>query len=184
MEFNDFKFDILAVDSFARYVQAVLSSSIEDQTSRLIRNVDPNQDYTRGWVWYVTDASMGLGFSRSDEFNLTWLKYKLEFLASAILDIRLHAKGMSLDEAARLLDRQVFLEPEAIDGVMQAIRLRPTEFTTTYIGEKEWDRVREFYQEMTTDFSLTSFRTKALSAGPMPANELAYVVTDGAGTLE
>ena len=37
---------------------------------------------------------------------------------------------------------------------------------------------------MTTDFSLTSFHTKALSAGPMPANELAHSVTDGGGTLE
>ena len=54
---------------------------------------------------------MGLGFSDSNEFNLTWLKYKLEFLASAILDIQLHTKRMELAEARPMLDRQVFLEP-------------------------------------------------------------------------
>ncbi len=178
MEFNSFKLDILAVDAFARYAQTAFSSSLEDQVSRLVRNVDGNQGYTRGWVWYVTDTSMELGFTDSDEFNLTWYKYKLEFLASTILDIQLHTKNMDLEEARRMLDRQVFMEPGAIASALLGIQLRPTEFAMTYIGAKEWNRVREFYQEETTDFSLTSFHTKALSAGPMPAKELAYSVTE------
>ena len=183
MEFNNFKLDILAVDAFARYAQAAFSSSIENPASRLVRNVDGNQGYTRGWVWYVTDSSMDLGFPNTDEFKLTWFKYKLEFLASTILDIQLHMKNMDLEEARRMLDRQVFMESGANSSALRGIQLRPTEFAMTYIGGKEWHRVREFYQEQTTDFSLTSFHTKALSAGPMPAKELAYSSTEG-GILE
>ena len=179
MEFNNFKLDIIAVDAFARYSQAAFSSSIEDKASRLLRNVDGNQGYTRGWVWYVTDTSMDLGFSKGDEFNLTWYKYKLEFLAGTILDIQLHTKNMDLEEARRMLDRQVFMESGAISSALEGIQLRPTEFAMTYIGAKEWYRVREFYQEETTDFSLTSFHTRALSVGPMPAKEMAYSVTEG-----
>ena len=179
-EYNNFKLKIVAVDAYARYVQAALSAANPDQISRLLRNVDGNRAYTRGWVWYLVDSTMNLGFEANrQQFQLNWFKYKLEFLASSILDIRLHTENMELDEAREMLQRRVFMESGAIDSALRSIQLAPTEFALAYVGAKEWLRVRGFYQEETTDFSLSSFHGKALQAGPMPAEELGYLTTNG-----
>jgi uncharacterized protein (DUF885 family) len=43
---------------------------------------------------------------------------------------------------------------------------------------KQWLRVREHYQQETTDFSLSSFHDKALRTGAVPLEELAYLVAN------
>lgn len=174
-EYNNFKLKIVAIDGYARYAQAVLSAQVEGRNNRLIRNVDPNLGYTRGWVWYLVESTIDLGYQAGDpEFKLNWLKYKLEFLASCILDIKLHAMDMPLDEARQLLRREVFMEQGAIESAVQRIQMNPTNAVLAYVGSKQWLEVKEAYQEETTDFSLQSFHGKALTSGPMPTAELVY----------
>ncbi len=174
-EYNNFKLKIVAIDGYARYAQAVLSAQVEGRENSLIRNVDPNLGFTRGWVWYLVESTIDLGFQSGDqEFKLNWLKYKLEFLASCILDIKLHAMDMPLDEARELLRRQVFMEAGAIESAVQRIQLNPTNAVLSYVGSKQWLEVKDAYQEETTDFSLQSFHGNALTSGPMPPAELIY----------
>ncbi|MBI1354418.1 MAG: DUF885 family protein [Acidobacteria bacterium] len=174
-EYNNFKLKIVAIDGYARYAQAVLSAQLPDRNDRLLRNVDGNRGFTRGWNWYLIESSINLGFqSGGQQFKLNWLKYKLEFLASCILDIKLHAMDMPLEEARELLRRQVFMEAGAIESAVRKIQLTPTDTALSYIGSKQWQQVKEGYQEATTDFSLQSFHDKALTSGPMPPAELIY----------
>ncbi len=184
-EYNNFKLKIVAVDAFARYVQAALSrTGLADENRRLIRNVNSNRAYTRGWAIYLIESTMDLGFNSGDnQFKLNWLKYKLEFLASAMLDIRLHTQGMPVDDAQTLLQRQVFMETGAIASALRSIQLNPTDNAIAYIGAQQWRRVRSTYQEATTDFSYSSFHGKALRAGPLPPYELVYITTEGQGRL-
>ncbi len=183
-EYNNFKLKIVAVDGYARFVQTALAADNESETNRLVRNVDGNRAYTRGFVWYTVDSTIADGFQgRGDQFQMTWWKYKIEQLASAILDIRLHAMNMPVNEAEQMLERQVFMESGAIESALRRIQLSPTEATLSYVGSKQWQRVREKYQEATTDFSLQSFHGKALRAGAMPGDELVYITTGGQGRL-
>lgn len=175
-EYNNYKLQVVALEGYARYVASVLTAQVEDPVSRLLRNVDPNQGYMRGWNWYLTDYSIELRYGQgSPEFKLNWYKYKLEVLASAILDIKLHTQGMSTGDAAEMLRRQVFMEAGAVDSAVRNIQLNPTVAATTFIGSKEWLKIRQEYQDDTTDFSLTSFHGKALRVGPLPAHEVAYI---------
>jgi hypothetical protein len=184
-EYNNFKLKIVAVDGYARFAQAALAADNDNETFKLVRNVDGNRAYVRGFVWYTVDSTIGDGFQgRGDQFQMTWWKYKLEQLASAILDIRLHAMDMPVEEARTLLERQVFMESGAVSSAVRRIQLSPTENTLAYVGGKQWQRVREKYQEATTDFSLQSFHGKALRAGTMPGDELVYITTGGEGRLE
>jgi len=175
-EYNNYKLQVVALEGYARYVASVLTAEVENPVSRLLRNVDPNQGYMRGWNWYLTDYSIELRYGQgSPEFKLNWYKYKLEVLASAILDIKLHTQGMSTGDAAEMLRRQVFMEAGAVDSAVRNIQLNPTVAATTFIGSKEWLKIRQEYQDDTTDFSLTSFHGKALRVGPLPAHEVAYI---------
>lgn len=180
-EFNNFKLQIVAVDAFGSYLQSAISATGDPEmteTSRLIRNVNGNRAYTSGWSYYTVESTMEYGYHASDEnFQLNWLKYKLEFLANAMLDIQLHTQNLSEQDARTMLQRQVFMETGAVASAVRTIQLNPTNSAIAYIGSKEWIRVRQAYQEETTDFSLGSFHGKALGAGALPAEELIYVTT-------
>ena len=184
-EYNNFKLKIVAVDGYARFVQAALAAEGENPTDRLVRNVDGNSAYTRGFVWYTVDSTIADGYQgRGDQFQMTWWKYKLEQLASAMLDIRLHAMDMSVEDARTMLERQVFMERGSIESAVRRIQLSPTDNTLSYVGAKQWQLVRQTYQEATQDFSPQSFHGKALRAGAMPGDELVYITTEGQGRLE
>lgn len=175
-EYNNYKLQVVALDGYAQYVASVLTGEVENEVSRLLRNVDPNQGYMKGWNWYLTDYSIELDYGAgSAEFKLNWFKYKLEVLASAILDIKLHTQNMSTGDAAEMLRREVFMEAGAVDSAVRNIQLNPTQAAITFIGSKEWLKIRQEYQDDTTDFSLTSFHGKALRVGPLPAHEVAYI---------
>ena len=187
-EYNNFKLQIVAVDALARYLQsAVAATGDPDMTeaSRLVRNVNGNRAYISGWSMYLVNSTMDEEFNKGNQnFQLNWLKYKLEFLASAMLDIKLHTQNMSVSEAETMLQRQVFMETGAVASAVRSIQLKPTDIAIAYIGSKQWLRVRTRYQEITTDFKFSSFHTKALSAGPLPPAELVYLTTEGQGRLE
>lgn len=183
-EFNNFKLKIVALDGYTRYVQAALAADGENPLFRLVRNVDGNRAFVRGFPWYMVDSAIADRYQGSeDRFHLVWWKYKLEQLASAILDIRLHTANLSEDDAKNMLRRQVFMEPGAIDGALRRIQLSPTEATLAYVGAKQWDLVRRSYQEATQDFSPQSFHGKALRAGAMPGDETVYITTESQGRL-
>lgn len=187
-EYNNFKLQIVAVDALARFLQSSVSATGDpDMTdvTRLIRNVDGNHAYISGWNVYTVDSTMEYGYNSGNQnFQLNWLKYKLEFLASAMLDIKLHTQNMSVQDAEKMLRERVFMEDGAVSSAVQTIQLNPTSLAIAYVGSKQWIRVRNRYQEVTTDFSLGSFHAKALSAGPLPPYELVYLTTDGEGRLE
>ena len=183
-EFNNFKLKIVAVDGYSRFVQAALAAEGENPIDRLVRNVDGNRAFVRGFPWYMVDSIIGDGYGgRDGRFQLVWWKYKLEELASVILDIRLHTANMSEDDARTMLQRQVFMESGAIGGALRRIQLSPTEATLSYVGTKQWNLVRRSYQEATQDFSPQSFHGKALRAGAMPGDEVVYITTEGQGRL-
>lgn len=188
LEYNNFKLQIVAVDALARYLQSAVAATGNpemSETTRLLRNVNPNRAYVSGWNMYLVNTTMDEEFNRNNQnFQLNWLKYKLEFLASAMLDIKLHTQNMSVEEAENILQGQVFMEAGAVSSAVRNIQLNPTSFAIAYIGSKQWLRVRTRYQEITTDFSVSSFHQKALSAGPLPPAELVYLTTEGQGRLE
>ena len=100
-------------------------------------------------------------------------------IANAILDIRLHTKNMSDDEALELLRRQAFQESEEARGKLLRAKLTSAQLPLYYVGWRDWLRVRDHYQEETQDFRLVSFHDKALSQGPAPlVPELGYALTN------
>lgn len=190
-EYNNFKLQIVAVDALARYLQSAVAATNDpalppmSEGSRLVRNVNGNRAYVSGWSMYLVDSTMDQEFNKGNQnFQLTWLKYKLEFLANAMLDIKLHTQNMSVEDAEAMLQRQVFMEAGAVSSAVRTLQLNPTSSAIAYIGSKQWLRVRTRYQEITTDFKFSSFHQKALAFGALPPAELVYLTTDGQGRLE
>ena len=94
-----------------------------------------------------------------------------------ILDIRMHTMDMSDDDATALLREQAFQETEEIRGKILRAKLTSTQLPLYYHGWREWVRVRDHYQNETTDFSPTSFHDKALRNGAAPLPEIGYITS-------
>ena len=180
-EYNLFKLKLLSAHEAmpGHWVQLEFANQGAENTpelSRLLRAVFPNQVYAEGWAVYMTDALVKAGYQDgSDEFKLNWLKDKLRVQANAILDIRMHTKNMSDEEAEKLLRTRAFQEAEEVRAKILRAKLSSTQLSLYFHGAREWLRVRGLYQIETTDMSLTSFHNKALRGGATGMDELAYL---------
>ena len=159
------------------YAQVELSNEMENPSRRVLRAVLGNDAYVEGWATYVTEAVMDAGLEQNNNaFKMIWQKLVLRVLANAIIDIRVHTKNMSDEEAIDFLRTEAYQEAEEADLKLRRVKLTSAQLPAYYVGWKGWSKVRDHYQTETTDFSLSSFHDKALRAGPLPVKELGYIV--------
>jgi hypothetical protein len=107
----------------------------------LVRSVFPSGVFAEGWAVYVTQVMLDLGFDADDP--ALWLvhwKLYLRAVVNAIIDVRIHAAGMTEEEAlALMIDGAFQEEAEAINKYRRA-RLSSTQLATYFVGSIEmWD---------------------------------------------
>ena len=146
------------------------------ELSRLLRAAFADPSYVEGWAAYIEPVVVNAGYQEgSKEFQINWLKERLRIRANAVLDIRMHTMDMSDEEATELLREKAFQEMEEVRGKILRAKLTSAQLPLYFHGAQEWVRVRDHYQNETTDFSPTSFHDKALRNGPAPLPEIGYI---------
>ncbi len=178
-EYNRHTLKLLSVREAVpgHYAQVELTNEIEKPYRRVLRAVLGNPAYVEGWATYVTEAMMNGGLAQNNNaFKMVWQKFALRVLANAIVDIRMHTKNMSDEEALNFLRTEAYQEVEEADLKLQRVQLTSAQLPAHYVGWKGWSKVRDHYQTETNDFSLSSFHDKALRAGPLPMKALGYIV--------
>ncbi len=158
-----------------------LASTMESEQAKLTHMVEPLPGFIHGWPIYITETMVGTHYTGDVDF--IWRKYKLQNIATALVDIQLHAKGLSMEDAQQFLTRRAYMESSAARALLRSLQVNPAQEATTYLGWKNWHLLRDHYQETTQDFSLTSFHGKALKVGSMPVVEFSYAVSDAKGRL-
>src|SRR5207249_12280506 len=100
--------------------------------------------FVEGWAVYAERVMAEHGY-RDDRFVMQQLKMQLRMIINAILDARVHAHGMTEDEAMRLMvDRGYQEEGEAVGKLRRAL-LTSAQLSTYYVGYTEWsDVMRDF----------------------------------------
>ena len=159
-----------------------LASDMETEQTKLTHMVEPLPGFVHGWPIYITETTVGTHYTGDVDF--IWRKYKLQTIAAALVDIQLHAKDLSIDDAQEFLTRRAYMESSAARALLRSLEVNPTQAATAYLGWKNWQLLRAHYQETTQDFSLTSFHGKALTVGSMPLVEFSYAVSEAKGRLE
>jgi len=116
--------------------------------------------------------------THSPELRLTFMKEELRVLANAILDIRLHTKGMTDQQALDLMQKETYQEKEEATAKLQRAKLSSCQLPTYYVGWRDWIRVREHYQQSKgSAYRLADFNERALKAGAVPLPVLARLLT-------
>ncbi|HAX41325.1 MAG TPA: hypothetical protein DCY80_02060 [Solibacterales bacterium] len=177
-EYNDYALRILTIHEAipGHYVQFEYANQIQPESRRLLRALFGNGVYIEGWAMYSTEAMLDAGYlNGSPELRLTFLKQMLRAIANAILDIRLHTKSMSREDAMALMLTQTFQEQEEAAAKWQRAQLSSCQLPTYYAGYREFLNLRSELEKQ-PGFSRRDFHERALHAGALPMRTLAELL--------
>jgi uncharacterized protein (DUF885 family) len=123
------------------YLQGVYGN----RSSSLPRAIFWSGVFAEGWAVYVTQVMMDFGFAEDDPALLLchW-KYYLRCVANVLIDIGIHAQGMTEDEAVSLMVDGAFQEEAEARSKYDRARLSSTQLCTYFVGSMQmWDLERD-----------------------------------------
>jgi uncharacterized protein (DUF885 family) len=179
-EYNYWGLQLLTIHEAmpGHYVQAEYANDIQPPLRRVLRAQFGNMPYVEGWAVYATELMIGHGYpDRSMELRMTWLKQVLRVTTNAILDIRLHTRGMTDEQAMDLMIDRAFQEREEAEAKLRRAKLSSAQLPTYFVGWRDWQRLRDVYASVNQPFDAREFHDRALRAGAVPVPVLSKLLT-------
>ena len=106
-----------------------------------VRSAIRSMPFVEGWAVYaeelVASAGLGLGPDADAGLRMQQLKMQLRTTINAILDVRVHAHGMTEDEAMRLMIDRGHQEEGEVAGKWRRALLTSAQLSTYYVGYRE-----------------------------------------------
>ncbi len=129
--------------------------------------------FVEGWAFYCEELMEALGFIGEPIQKLGRLKDQLWRAARIVLDVSLHAQGMTVDEAVKFLVERVGLEPRDAQAEVRRYTSSPTQPMSYLIGKLEILKVVDAYKAQHPEASLREIHDAILSRGSLPPQLLA-----------
>jgi uncharacterized protein (DUF885 family) len=96
--------------------------------------------FVEGWAVHAEEVMAGHGYRGDDDpqaVRMQQLKMQLRMVINAILDARVHAHGMTEDEAMELMTGRGFQEEGEAAGKWRRAQLTSAQLSTYYVGYTE-----------------------------------------------
>jgi uncharacterized protein (DUF885 family) len=142
-----------------------LQISFERLYPSVVRKATATSLFEEGWALYAEELMSELGYY-TDEERMMQLEWTLVRAARVLIDVGLHTRGMTFDEAVAILTDEVHLErPLALSEVKRYTE-EPTQPLSYLVGREMILRLRERYKQQEGDrFTLKRFHADVLSRG-------------------
>ncbi|MEO6454121.1 MAG: DUF885 domain-containing protein [Ginsengibacter sp.] len=166
-EYNNYTLQILNIHEGipGHYVQLVFSN----KSPSIIKSVFANGATIEGWAVYSELMMMENGYNNSPEMWLMYYKWNLRTVCNTILDISVHTKDMTKEEAMDLLVRQAFQQQAEAEGKWKRVRVTHVQLTSYFNGFYEILQLRNAYKKkLGKAYTLKKFNEKFLSYGSAP----------------
>ena len=136
----------------------------------MIRRYFSCPQFVEGWGLYVEDLFTETGFFDNPRVLLFKLRNSLWRSLRVVIDVGLHTRGMSFDEAASLLMEQAAMDRHMAEGeVTRYIRHDNPTYPSSYmLGRQRFHELRDRYQAVHPDASLLTFHDTVMSFGSLP----------------
>ena len=171
-EYNDAMVADLTVHEAmpGHYLQLSLSNAFRGQNQ--VRTIFSSGLFAEGWAVYAEQTMARAGFG-GPEVHLEQLKMRLRVAINAILDQKIHTKGMTKPEAIALMRHEGFQEEGEAVGKWTRACLSSTQLSTYFVGASEMDDLRGAAETKAKregkPFDLRAFHDQLLSYGtPAP----------------
>lgn len=166
-EYNDYILEILNIHEAVpgHYTQLVYSN----QSPSIIKSVFGNGAMVEGWAVYAERMMLESGYKNSDEMWLMYYKFHLRATINTILDISVHTRNMSKEDAITMMIREGFQQQAEADGKWKRATLSQVQLCSYYTGFNEIYELREIIKKNEGEkFNLKAFHEKFLSYGSAP----------------
>jgi uncharacterized protein (DUF885 family) len=133
--------------------------------------------FAEGWAVYVTQVMMDLEYGADDPgLLLTHWKFYLRTITNALIDVGIHARGMTEAEAVGLMVEDGFQERSEAVAKYERARLSSTQLAEYFVGSVAmWD----LEDERRSRFALASDDPRGAAAVPTPRVVGGYGSTPG-----
>lgn len=168
-EYNDYMVQDLSIHEAmpGHYVQLAHANATPDP----IRAVLGSGPFVEGWAVYAEGMMADTGYMAGDPlFKLTVLKMRLRSITNTLLDIGIHAEGMSEAEAMRMMTQTAFQQEREAVGKWTRARLSSTQLLSYFVGYTEHLALREEAERRWgRAFTLARYHEAVLAHGEPPA---------------
>jgi uncharacterized protein (DUF885 family) len=146
-----------------------LQLSIGNGKGTRLRRFFASNVFAEGWALYCEELMDEIGFYGDRETKLFQLKDQLWRAARVIIDVSLHTRRMTYEEAIRFLVDRVHLEEPNATAEVKRYTGSPTQPMSYIAGKKEILELRSAYQvKKGPEFDLKEFHDRLLSFGTVP----------------
>lgn len=175
-EYNEYILQILNIHEAipGHYTQLVYSNNAPS----IIKSVFGNGAMVEGWAVYgelmmiengYGNDKMSKSTEATPEMWLMYYKWNLRAVCNTILDIGVHSRDMTKEQAMDLLTHEAFQQQAEAEGKWKRVTLTSVQLCSYYTGFKEICDLREEYKKKMGDkFKLKDFHEKFLSYGSSP----------------
>ena len=173
-EYNRYMFELLTIHEAmpGHYVQFERANQVQPESRRVLRWVLGSNAYIEGWAVYAQDLIVDGGYlDGSAKLRLSQAKLELRAVMNAVLDIRLHTKQLSDEDALRLLTEEAFQERPEAEQKLRRAKLSVTQLCSYFVGGEAWRALRK-RAEAEAGFDARAFHDRALAAGAVPLTHL------------
>jgi uncharacterized protein (DUF885 family) len=147
------------------HLQFSVANSIP-AASTLPRLMNESSVFYEGWALYCEQLMQEQGFLKSKEHRFVMLKDRLWRALRIIIDVKTQTGGMSYDEAANLMVRELHFPREQACGDLNWYSQSPSGPMGYALGWSIINRLRDQEQKrLGGKFGLLEFHDKLLSAG-------------------
>ncbi len=138
---------------------------------RIVRKIVGTPLTVEGWALYCEDMMGEEGFYRTSEERLFQKIQLLWRAVRVVLDVALHTRGMSFEEAIDLLVDRAGIDRTNAEAEVRRYCANPAYQLCYAVGRREINALRASYESaMGADFSLHKFHTTLLSYGGLPVS--------------
>jgi uncharacterized protein (DUF885 family) len=167
-EYNDYLLQVLNIHEAVpgHYAQLVYSN----QSPSIVKSVLGNGAMIEGWAVYAELMMLENGYGNNKpELWLMYDKWNLRSTCNTILDIDVHTKGMTEQEAMHLLVDEAFQQQAEARGKWNRVSVTSVQLCSYFTGFTEIYELREAVKQKLGDrFDLKKFHERFLSYGSAP----------------
>lgn len=151
-----------------------LQSVHAKQGQSMVRRWQHATTLVEGWGLYTETLMHETGYLDDPKVHLIYVKNSLWRAVRVVVDVGLHALGMSFEEAVSMLQEKLRMEQHMAAGEVRRYTMSPTYQSSYLLGRTAILELREAYQKkIGSAFSLKGFHDKLLSYGSAPMTLIA-----------
>ncbi len=167
-EYNHYMLQVLNIHEAipGHYAQLIYSN----QSPSMIKSILGNGAMVEGWAVYTELMMLENGYGNHEpELWLMYYKWNLRTVCNTILDISVHTKEMSEDDALNLLINEAFQQEAEARGKWKRVSVTSVQLCSYFTGFTEiYDLREELKAKQGDQFNLKAFHEKFLSYGSAP----------------